>query len=179
MLHKSLHRIVETGTTAAAGISGIAIILSMLIMLAEAISRYVFSTSIAGASAFTVEYLLMVAIYFALAYTWTSNQHARVTLIRFERWPSMSAIIRAVELLVTALVLAMIIFANIQSMQNARVGGSVSSGVVPFALWPAYLLICIGTAVFLVSVLFYVGKPPLARASADSKNVPVTAQGGA
>ena len=140
-------------------LSAFAIALIMVALLADTIARYIFGGSLPGISNFASEYLLIIAIYFSLAYTWSVGQHASVALVPFERWSWAPTLLRAVNLVVTVSVLLVVVYANFQALQSAQTRGTVSAGGVPFAIWPAYLLICIGSALFLGVVVARLGKP--------------------
>ena len=167
MRSRKLYRILNAVEYGAAAVAGVAILLIMLALLADTIARYAFNGSIAGVSDFAAEYLLMIAIYFSLAYTWRVGQHARVTLFSLDRWPLAKSFARLVNLGVTLIALGMVVFANLQAMQAAQVRGTVSAGSVQFSLWPAYLLICVGAGLFLVTVLVRLGEPEVEESRGD------------
>lgn len=127
------------------------IFLISVLLFADTIARYFFSTSLSGASNFAAEYLIVLMVYFGFAYTWRKGQHARVSLFKFDRWPKLVTFSRVFSSLVTAIVFVLIIYANWEAMGSAYERGTLSAGNIPYPLWPAYLVICIGATLFVVA----------------------------
>lgn len=130
------------------------IFLIAILLFADTIARYFFSTSLSGVSNFAAEYLIVMMVYLGFAFTWRKGQHARVSLFKFDRWPQMLTFSRYFSSSVTVAVFVLVIYANWQAMGSAYVRGTVSAGNIPYPLWPAYLMVCLGALLLVLTACF-------------------------
>ena len=139
----------------------------MCLTTADAGGRYLFNRPITGAYEVTTNYLMIAAVFLAMAYAYREGAHIRVTFVadRLPRGPKL--VVNHLVQVVSALYCAALTFATLkQALLVISSGTALSSVDVP--LGPAYLLVPLGlffTALMMLIDIRKVrkGKSPLFR----------------
>jgi TRAP-type transport system small permease protein len=124
-------------------------IMTMYIFL-DVMGRYIFNHPLVGALEITEDYLMVIVIFFAISYTFTRNGHVSVEL--FDKFMSVHVkkiILKLVHLIGLVYIL-LITGQGYKQMVNTYTSGSLSKSSLAYILWPAYLILVLGSALLCI-----------------------------
>jgi len=111
---------------------------------ADALGRYFLNQPISGAYEITENYLMIFAIYFALAYAYHEGANIRITFV-VSRFPPQAKLIINYFVQVFSILFIVFLFVSATRMNLGRLGDVVElSRKLSIPVWPAYLMISIG-----------------------------------
>jgi TRAP-type C4-dicarboxylate transport system permease small subunit len=137
----------------------------MLLTTADAAGRYLFNRPITGAYEITTNYLMISAVFLAMAFAYRGGANIRVTFL-VDRLPRLTKlVVNHLVQMVSMLYCAALVYATFkQALRTIATGVTLSSVEIPQG--PAYLLVPVG--LFLTSLMMLVdlgkvreGKSPL------------------
>jgi|SRR5699024_2016672 len=150
---------------------GIIAVIAML-TLVDVLGRTLFQQSIPGALEINGLLLVCVAFLGVGAAEW-DGRHVEVTLLT--RWVSgkSATILGVVRIVIIIAITGTIIWTSGQAAMSSLSNEEVTSGIIGISAWPARMVITIGLALYLVSVVVkYVAGPvdpePASSAAEDS-----------
>jgi len=137
--------VLRRAEVALAYISACAIFAMMLLISADVLSRYLLGNPITGAVEFTEEYLMVMAVFLALSWTFKEGGHIRVELVvRLlpARWQDrVYAIGNAIAGIVFAVITALAATTAVDVWQE----GVTSSSSLAYPMAPTYVVIVVGS----------------------------------
>jgi TRAP-type C4-dicarboxylate transport system permease small subunit len=111
---------------------------------ADAMGRYFLNQPISGAYEITENYLMIFAIYFALAYAYHEGANIRITFL-VSRLPSQAKLVINYIVQVFSILFILFLFVSATRMNLGRLGDIVElSKKLSIPVWPAYLIISVG-----------------------------------
>lgn len=111
---------------------------------ADALGRYFLNQPISGAYEITENYLMIFAIYFALAYAYREGANIRITFL-FSRLPSQAKLVINYFVQMFSILFILFLFVSATRMNLGRLGDIVElSKKLRIPVWPAYLIISVG-----------------------------------
>ena len=137
----------------------------MLLTTADAAGRYLLNRPITGAYEITTNYLMISAVFLAMAFAYRGGANIRVTFL-VDRLPRLTKlVVNHLVQMVSMLYCATLVYATFkQALRTIATGTTLSSIEIPQG--PAYLLVPVG--LFLASLMMLVdlgkvreGKSPL------------------
>ncbi|MBY7144508.1 TRAP transporter small permease [Virgibacillus sp. NKC19-3] len=131
----------------------LAIVVMMIIITVDAVSRYVFSQSIIGVYEFTERYLMIAAIFLSMSYVSKIDGHIKLDLV-IDKLPVKIA--RSFNLIFLLLGAAFVFGIGYQGMvmtYDAWVRNIVSTGLIPWPVWLSYIWVPIGAYLFTVRLI--------------------------
>lgn len=136
---------------ASGAISGLGIILICLIILARVIGRWLgilipSSEDFAG-------YLLASSSFLALAYSFRSGAHIRVSLFTSHLKPHILIWFDRFVLTIASVLVCFVVYQLIYMVWESWIFEEVTSGYVPMPLWLVQLPMSIGALIFFIAVL--------------------------
>lgn len=134
-------------------IAQIAIFIMMLLITADAASRYLFNQSITGVYEFTERYLMISAIFLSMSYVMKIDGHIKLDLL-IDRLPSKVA--ESFNLLFLLLGAAFVFAIGYQGMivtYDYWVKNIVGTGLIPWPVWLSYIWVPIGAYLFTLRLL--------------------------
>ena len=111
---------------------------------ADAMGRYFLNRPISGAYEITENYLMIFAIYFALAYAYREGANIRITFF-VSRLPSQAKLVINYFVQIFSILFVLFLFVSATRMNLGRLGDIVElSKKLKIPVWPAYLVISVG-----------------------------------
>jgi TRAP-type C4-dicarboxylate transport system permease small subunit len=111
---------------------------------ADALGRYFLNQPISGAYEITENYLMIFAIYFALAYAYHEGANIRITFL-VSRLPSQAKLVINTFVQMFSILFILFLFVSATRMNLGRLGDIVElSKRLRIPVWPAYLIISVG-----------------------------------
>jgi len=137
---KSLHAIEKAFTFLAMTSAFIMV----CITTADALGRYFLNQPISGAYEITENYLMIFAIYFALAYAYHEGANVRITFL-VSRLPSQTKLVINYFVQIFSILFIAFLFVSATRMNLGRLGEIMElSKTLRLPIWPAYLIISLG-----------------------------------
>lgn len=154
---------------ALAALSLVSVLAMMLLVSADAVSRYFFNAPLQIQYEFTTYYLMVISILPALSWTYRLQGHIRVNLVEL----SMPAGVRIVWRII-ALGLSFILFAAISWYSGALAfevweDGDALFGVIDWPVWMARIWVPLGTGVLAVRLAFDLVETVLAAIRGEAR----------
>ena len=111
---------------------------------ADAFGRYLLNRPVTGAYEVTEKYLMVFAVYFALAYAYREGANIRVTFL-VSRLPSQARLVINYFVQIFSILFIVFLFASATRMNLGRLGDIVElTKKLSIPVWPAYLVISMG-----------------------------------
>lgn len=134
-----------------------AIFVTMLLTSADALGRYLFNHPVEGAYQVTEDYLLILAVFLVLGYSYREGAHVRVTLLVDRVGPLTRLVFAYVaQLFSIACGVALTIATWMQASDTLR-RGARASGLLDYPLWPGYAAVFVGC--LLMTLLMIIDLP--------------------
>ena len=124
----------------------LAVATMMLVTSYDALARYAFHAPVPWAFQLISYYLLIVAIYLAVAATFANGDHIAIDLFRHRFPDRVRAAIDLVWSLLATGVFALIAYGALAEMVHAYLQREFLPGYIVWPVWLAYLPIFVGTA---------------------------------
>lgn len=148
---------------------GIAAVLMMLIIVADVFLRNVFNSPISGTYEIVQYYLMPLAIFPAIAYTYSSGILPRISEL-IEKAPKRFNILTTVIIIIIEFIIFSLLaiygwkfaMSGVSDRMAIPVGGSL------FPLYPIYFLIPIGFGLVVLEILLSAIKPIVSRRKTDN-----------
>lgn len=138
-----LERIVAWLSRKAAALAGGLIFFIMLAIMVDVSGRYIFNSPLLGGIELNRS-LLVVVVFFGLAYTQLEEGHIRMDLLLIRVSAKGKLILDIFALVIALLVYAYITYATIPVTIRSILRGEYETGLIAFPMWPARLFMSIG-----------------------------------
>lgn len=125
----------------------------MLVTTADALGRYLLNRPITGAMEFTGEYLLVAAVFLAMAYTYRDGVFVRVTLFVSKVSGGARLVVDFIVQALSAAACVVFLYGAILEMQNNLETGATTNSSIGYVLWPAYALVVSGLVLLALLVM--------------------------
>lgn len=132
-------------------ISGVSIIIICLVILARVIGRWL--GIVVPSSEDFAGYLLASASFLALAYTFQSGAHIRVSLFTSRLSKKTLLWVDRAVLAIAALIVCFLAYQLIYMVWESWIFEEVTSGYIPMPLWLVQLPMSIGAVIFAISII--------------------------
>lgn len=138
----------------------------MLLTTGDAAGRYIFNRPITGAYEITTNYLMVAAIFLAMAFAYREGANIRVTFM-VDRLPrKVKLVVNHFVQIVSMLYCATLVYATFKQSLRVIATGTTLSSIDIIPQGPAYLLVPIGLFLTSLMMLFDIrkvrrGKSPL------------------
>jgi TRAP-type C4-dicarboxylate transport system permease small subunit len=126
--------------------------LIMLAILADVIGRQLFGSSVRGMVEVS-ELLLVAMVFFGLAYAEKTGTHVRTTLVTDRLPHHWAQMLRALSLLIVAIMAAWFIWATGHRALLSIATGEYRMGILRAPVWPARAAITVGFGALLLEVV--------------------------
>ena len=124
--------------------------LMMLMISADAIARYVINKPIMGVVEIVEEYMMVVLIFLAMSMTNKSGYHLKVELLNRFIPPWVKKVLEPTIIALNFTIIFLIVVASWGTFVRAFETKELSVGMVPYPLWPAYLVVPLGCALLCI-----------------------------
>ncbi len=116
----------------------------VLLTAADAMGRYFLNKPITGVYEITENYLMIFAVYFALAYAYREGANIRITFF-LSRLPSQAKLVINYFVQIFSILFVLFLLVSATRMNLGRLGDIVElSKKLKIPVWPAYLVISVG-----------------------------------
>jgi len=120
---------------------------------ADSMGRYFLNLPITGAYEITEKYIMIFAVYFAVAYAYREGANIRVTLLVSRLPAKVTLVLNSVVQIFSTLLIVFLFFCATR-MNLSRMGEVIAfSKKLSLPLWPAYVIISLG--LLLMSLLMF------------------------
>ncbi|MBA7639663.1 hypothetical protein ES703_47323 [subsurface metagenome] len=119
----------------------------MLLVTSDVIGRFLFNSPIHGTME-VIEFMMIGLLYFTLAHTQAIKAHINVELLTSRFSPRARLICEIITYFVGLIVFALITWQGAASAAEAWRIGEITFGVIEFPIFPAKVLIPIGSFIF-------------------------------
>ena len=140
-------RIIVWLSRTTANFSGLLIIIMMLTIVVDVFGRYAFNRPLIGGVEFN-RTLLVIIVFFGLAFTQLKKGHIRVDLLLIRASPKWGLILEVFALIIAIPVYGVIAFATIPITIQSIIIGEYETGLIPFPIWPSRLFMTGGRFLF-------------------------------
>lgn len=131
----------------------VALAVTAVVIVMDVIARYAFNSPLAWADELVERYLLVIAIYFALAHGEVTGAHVRITILTRLFAPELRRWIRVVTLVLSAIFfVGMTIFSGNQALGSWQMM-ETDTGLIPWPLYLAYTIVPLGTTLMTFRLL--------------------------
>lgn len=149
---KSFEKVCGCLSTICGTMAGWSVIVAMLVMVIDVIGRYVFNNPLLGSV--ELNRILLVAIVFlGVSYAQLSKAHVRVDLVLSRTSSRLRLILEACALLIALVLFALMLYAAIPVAYNSIIIREYETGVIPFPMWPARVILTIGLFIFVLQLV--------------------------
>jgi TRAP-type C4-dicarboxylate transport system permease small subunit len=131
---------------------GIILTAMMLLVTGDVLGRYLFNRPIHGTTEIT-EFMMVGLLYFTLAHTQTDKAHIRVEMFITHLSPGTRLILEMIAYLLGFFLFVLITWQGILSAAKAWEVWETTFGLILFPLFPAKVLIPIGSFLFSLRLL--------------------------
>ena len=125
-------------------ISSVTIFILMGLISADVVLRSVFNKPIQGTLELTGEYLMVIAVYFAVSYTYKDDGHVKVTIFENVFNNTLKVIMKFLSNIVVAVFFLFISYFNFLSVLEHLEFNIRSIGALGYPLAPAIMIISFG-----------------------------------
>jgi TRAP-type C4-dicarboxylate transport system permease small subunit len=150
-----VERAIRLLENAAMAVAIVCVVVIMLVVSADAISRYAFNAPLPVTFELVTYYLLIAAIYLAMSATFRRGDHINIDLIQnhlpagVRRWADI------VSSLLAAFVFTLVAYGALTHAIEAYVRKEFMPGYIIWPVWLSYLPIPIGAAVLVLRLLHH------------------------
>ncbi len=131
------------------------VMLLMLVVSCDAAARYLFKAPLQWSTDLVTHYLLVGAVYFALAGTYQRGYHISIDILHARLPERLRAWADALCSLLAAAVFLLVAYANWQSVEEALRNREFFPGVIAWPVWLSFLPIPIGTALLALRLMHH------------------------
>lgn len=135
--------------------AGLFVILIMLIISYDGLSRYVLGAPLSWAFDVVTNYLMIGAAYFALSGTFQRGDHLRIDLLHSKMPPQLRAAVDIAGSLLGALLFAAIAYGAAMHAIEAFERKEFLPGVIMWPVWLSYVPIPIGAALLTLRLVHH------------------------
>jgi TRAP-type C4-dicarboxylate transport system permease small subunit len=128
------------------------VVIIMLLTSADALGRYLLNSPIIGAVEFTGEYLLVAAVFLAMAYTYQEGIFVRVTFFVSKLPHGVRFVLDHIVQAACALVCLVLLYATILQTLRIYASHTTTNSSLGYVLWPAYFIVALGLALLTLRV---------------------------
>ena len=146
-----LESIVSWVSRKTAYISGFLIIVMMFTIIIDVLGRYFLNRPLVGGVEFN-RTLLVVIVFFGLAFTQLNAGHIRIDLLLIRVPRKVRLILDIFALLLALIIYSIITYSTIPVTIRSIIIGEYETGLISFPMWPARLLMSIGMLMFTLQV---------------------------
>ena len=132
---------------------------------ADSMGRYFLNLPITGAYEITEKYIMIFAVYFAVAYAYREGANIRVTLLVSRLPAKVTLVLNSVVQIFSTLLIVFLFFCATR-MNLSRMGEVIAfSKKLSLPLWPAYLIISLGLLLMSLLMLTDIGQVKKGKSS--------------
>lgn len=126
-------------------------ILAMMVLIAaDAISRYLFTVPLTFTMDLVTMYMLPGAIFLAMSFAMRVGAHVNVDLVLHQMWPRLLRMVTGLTLMVAIVVIALTVWATGHKAFDAWDRASVVTGLHSWIIWPSEALVPAGLSLMLL-----------------------------
>ncbi len=134
-------------------IAMISLFIIMVVVGLDGLGRHFFNAPIKGAYVLVEKYLMVAMIFLAIGYTWAKKGHIGVTLF-YKKMPiAVQNIAYFITLILGLGFMGIIGYTGFESTYSAFAGHHVTSGLIRWPLWLAYVWVFLGALVFCLRLI--------------------------
>jgi TRAP-type C4-dicarboxylate transport system permease small subunit len=160
-----VHKLIRWLEQGAMAVAVVCVASIMLVVSVDAIGRYLFKAPLPVTFELVTFYLLITAVYMALAATYRQGDHINIDLLLARMSPRWRAGFDIVCSLLAAAVFALIAYGTLQHTIDAYRGREFIPGIIVWPMWLSYLPIPLGAALLVARLLHH--SATLARQGTD------------
>lgn len=153
---------------ALAALSLISVFVMMLLVSADAVSRYLFNAPLQVQYEFTTYYLMVISILPALSWTYRMQGHIRVNLLELTMPTGVRVAWRLISLFLSFLLFAAITWYSGIFAYEVWADGDALFGVIDWPVWLARIWVPLGTGVLSLRLAFDLIETLIAMGRGDS-----------
>ena len=132
-------------------VASVALFLMMLLTTTDVVGRKLFSHSVSGAVELT-EFMLVILIFFSLAWTEAKNGHVRVDLVMGQFSNRTRAVVDMVTQLAGSMLCALITWSTLIYAERMKASGEVSQDLwIP--IYPFVYVVAVGCGIYALVLL--------------------------
>ncbi len=150
-LHKSLESWVHPMSKLMSRIASVILFLMMCLTITDVFLRKVYSKSLLGTVEVT-EFMLVIVIFFTLAYTEILNGHVKVDLVMSRFGPRAQAVVDVITQFVCFLLSVLITWSTLVYSERMKASGEVSQDLW-LPIYPFIYVVAMGCAVLALTLL--------------------------
>ena len=125
----------------------------MVILAIVGLLRQFFDSPIVGAYFLVENYLMVAMIFPAMGYTWAKRGHISITFV-YDKFPeTMKKISQLIFIILGLFIMGLILYTGYDRTLSAFINGNVTSGLVRWPLWLAYIWVPIGAGLFCIRLI--------------------------
>lgn len=134
-------------------LSGFLTLLVMMLVVVDVTSRFLFNAPIPGAEEIAI-LLLVAKIYISMPTAQQEGQNFEVDIVTRLLPPRTLRVVRSVTLAVSVIVVGLIAWLTVGLAWESVLENELTSGTVPFPVWPSRVLIAFGLVCLTLQFLF-------------------------
>lgn len=135
-------------------LSSLLIMVMMLLISADALSRYTFNQPLSFTLDLVTMYLMPGAMFFALAFTLREGGHVNVDLLLHRLSPRARTLVTGIVLLISVPVVAVIVWQMAGKTFDSWERGSAITGFHIWPIWPSEILVPLGMGLLLLRLIY-------------------------
>ncbi|MBW1789485.1 MAG: TRAP transporter small permease [Deltaproteobacteria bacterium] len=167
----SLDRCVEGAAKILTVLAMILLVPMMFLVAGDVIGRYVFKSPIPAVFEVNTNFLMVMVVFFPMAYVHVMDQHVFVTLFTEKLPARVKALLDAFSVLLGATIYALIGWYGASVALKATKVQEYSPGIIDVPVWMAKWIVPIGAFVFSVELLFSAIKHMRTMVNPDAADV--------
>lgn len=127
--------------------------LIMVIVAIDGLLRQFFDSPITGAYVLVENYLMVAMIFPALGYTWAQKGHISITFIQGKLSTALQNITYLIIIIISLFFMGLIAYTGFEKTLVAFSGSHITSGLVRWPLWIAYIWVPLGSSIFCLRLI--------------------------
>jgi TRAP-type transport system small permease protein len=125
----------------------------MVIVAFDGLGRQFFDKPIVGAYELVEKYLMTAMIFPVIGYTWAKKGHIGVTIF-YEKMPkAIQNIAYLITIIAGLIIFGIIGYTGYDTTYTSYTGNQLTSGLIRWPLWVAYIWMPLGSAIFCVRLI--------------------------
>lgn len=134
-------------------LSAIFLFVIMIVVAIDGLLRQFFDTPIKGAYVLVENYLMVAMVFLALGYTWAKKGHISITFVHDKLPIAIRNITYLLILIIGLSIVGLIGYTGLERTLSAISNNNLTSGLIRWPLWIAYIWIPIGSAIFCLRLI--------------------------
>lgn len=134
----------------------VSIVVMMVVMVAEAISRYLFNHAIPGAHILIENYLMVMITFLSLSYVMKLDGHIKLDFFLEYIPKKVEVVLNTIYMLLAAVIMFVIGYQATGVLIDNYVNNYTLTGVVTWPIWTQWIWIPLGSFIFTIRLLLIV-----------------------